>query len=79
MLVSDLINRLKRMDPKLEVYFAHPSHDYWRSELASEVNSLDVEFVKHSAYHDQMTTTDELSPEEAEAKGEELVEVLLLR
>jgi hypothetical protein len=35
MLVIDLINRLKNMDPKLEVYFAHPSHDYWRSELAS--------------------------------------------
>lgn len=58
MLVIDLINRLKRMDPKQEVYFAHPSHDYWRHELASPVEAAEVEAIKFSAYHDQMATVD---------------------
>jgi hypothetical protein len=79
MTVHDLINRLKRMDQTLDVYFAHPSHDYWRSELASEVSSLDVEQVKHSSYHDQMVTADDRDEAKAEARGEELVTVLLLR
>lgn len=76
MLVIDLINRLKQLDPQWEVYFAHPSHDYWRSELATPVESMDTEVVKHSSYHDQMTTVD---PQDVDQDDAEQQVVLMLR
>jgi len=56
MTVKELIEELKLRDPKQPVYFAHPSHDFWRSELASEVETMDEERIKFSDYHSQMTT-----------------------
>lgn len=79
MKVRELIRELKAMDPEMEVYFAHPSHDYWRSELASEVERVDEERVHWSEYHGQMNTIDEDKVEKYAAKGEELLEVVILR
>jgi hypothetical protein len=59
MTVQELINLLKNENPEMEVYFAHPSHDYWRSELASPIEIGNEEYIKHSQYHNQMTTIDE--------------------
>ena len=73
MTVKELIKALKDEDPDMPVYFAHPSHDYWRNTLASEVDELEPGTVQHSEYHGQMKVVEE--PED----GEELVEVLILR
>jgi len=58
MLVIDLINQLKNLDPQAEVYFAHPSHDFWRTELASPVSAVEKELVKFNDYHSQMSPFD---------------------
>lgn len=76
MTVAELIAQLKGFDKNWEIYFAHPSHDYWRSELASPVESMDTEVVKHSAYHDQMTTVD---PEKQDKDDAEQTVALVLR
>lgn len=66
MTVGELIKQLEDLDQTKEVYFAHPSHDYWRSELASEVESVGEELIKHSQYHGQMTTVRELDGDNAD-------------
>jgi hypothetical protein len=75
MTVKELIEQLEAFDPKQEVFFAHPSHDYWKSELASLVENLDEEAVKFSAYHDQMTTVD-LEDQDKHDAEQKLVVVL---
>jgi hypothetical protein len=64
--VKELIAQLERLDENSEVYFAHPSHDYWKTELASEVNEVTEAPLKHSGYHDQMATVDEEDREDGE-------------
>jgi hypothetical protein len=59
MTVAELINLLKCEEPTREVYFAHPSHDYWHSELASPIEVGSEEYIQHSQYHNQMATIDE--------------------
>lgn len=49
---------LEDFDPDQDVFFAHPSHDYWRSTLASEVRTVCNDTVKHSDYHRQHTIAD---------------------
>lgn len=53
MTVRELISKLMYEDSDAEVYFEHPSHDYWRTQLASEVRSLEVKTVGYSDYHQQ--------------------------
>lgn len=53
MTVRELISRLMHEDPDAEVYFEHPSHDYWRTQLASEVCAFGVKTVGYSDYHQQ--------------------------
>lgn len=79
MTVKELIAYLEQQDQDAEVFFAHPSHDYWKTELASSVNEVQEAPVKHSGYHDQMVTVDDEDSEKAEARGEELKQVVLLR
>jgi hypothetical protein len=60
------------------VFFAHPSHDYWRTELASEVRHLEEQRVKYSAYHSTMQTVDEDEDTEAKQDGS-VKDALVLR
>ena len=53
MKVSELIERLKDFDDDMEVMFEHPSHDHWRTVLASEVSQVSENTVRYAEYHRQ--------------------------
>lgn len=72
MTVGELIRSLSDFPLGQEVYFAHPSHDYWRSELASEVESVDEESIKYSQYHGQMCTVKQNENEESEVRTDDV-------
>lgn len=58
MTVKELIEELKYFDEDTEVYFQHPSHDYWHTELAARVQGVEAGDVVYSDYHSQMTIAD---------------------
>ena len=53
MKVSELIERLQNLDPDMDVMFEHPSHDHWRTVLASEVSQVSENTVRYAEYHRQ--------------------------
>lgn len=58
MTVKELIEALGTMDEDAEVYFSHPSHDHWRTELASPVRDLSEAQLVWSDYHDEFEVND---------------------
>ena len=85
MTLQELIEDLTRLrddgvDPDTTVMFAHPSHDYWRTELASQPDNATVEGVEYSDYHNTYKTVTEEEEFDYEAKyGKELTKVVILR
>ncbi len=65
--VKQLREQLENEEANTEVYFAHPSRDFWRTELASPVVKMEVEPVVYSDYHSQYATcnNDDDQPEDA--------------
>ena len=53
MKVSELIELLENLDPEMEVMFEHPSHDYWRTVLASDILRVEENTVRYAEYHRQ--------------------------
>jgi hypothetical protein len=53
MKVSELIEQLQNLDPDMEVMYEHPSHDHWRTVLASEVSRVEENTVRYAEYHRQ--------------------------
>lgn len=53
MKVSELIERLENLDPEMEVMFEHPSHDHWRTVLASDILRVEENTVRYAEYHRQ--------------------------
>ena len=51
MKVAQLIALLQQQDPEADVRIEQPTHDYWRSVAASEVNGVEAIDVEHSDYH----------------------------
>jgi hypothetical protein len=51
MQVKDLIEQLQDMDPELEVHFEYGYGDYWRTQVAPKVSTVDVGTVAYSEYH----------------------------
>jgi len=49
--VQELIEMLQDLDPNMEVKFAYDSNDYWRTEVAVNVNNVEIGHVVHSEYH----------------------------
>lgn len=70
MKVKDLIEELEGHDPELDVVFAFGSGDYWRTEVAEDVELTDVGYVEHSEYHRKWATVDEEKAHELEVTGE---------
>ena len=58
MKVSELIERLENLDPDMEVMFEHPSHDHWRTALASEISHVEENTVRYAEYHRQYILSD---------------------
>lgn len=59
MTVKELIERLQQEDPSMPVHFSHPSGDYWRTQLAPCVTSVDIGYVKHDDYHNKPVIADD--------------------
>ena len=76
MTVRELIEELKREDGDAEVCIAQPSHDYWGSLCASEVNNVEIANVAWSEYHRKNKVIDDDHIENYEK--EELKNVVLL-
>ena len=51
MTVKELIESLEGFDPNMEVKFAYNYGDYWRTQVASNVEYVDEGQVKYSDYH----------------------------
>lgn len=65
MTVAELIEELSSYDPKTEVMFSYNYGDYWRTEVASEVELVEETLVTYSSYHD-MYKVDEDSDNDGE-------------
>ena len=66
MTAQELILILSELEPETEVFVKHTASDYWRTELASEINDGEMGFVKYSNYHRQ----DQVDKEEEESSRE---------
>lgn len=51
MKVKELIAQLQMEDGEAEVCIAQPSHDYWGSVCARDVNNIELADVAWSEYH----------------------------
>jgi hypothetical protein len=76
MKVRDLIRELSCFDDEQEVCIAQPSHDYWGTTCASEVNNIEIADVTWSEYHRKDKVVDDDHIEHYEK--EELKSVVLL-
>ena len=59
MTAQELIEILQDLDPETEIYVRHTAGDYWRTELASPVESGDSGHITYSSYHNQHKVMDE--------------------
>lgn len=76
MKVKELIEELSCFDGEQEVCIAQPSHDYWGTTCASEVNNIEIADVTWSEYHRKNKVVDDDHIENYEK--EELQNVVLL-
>ena len=67
MKVSELIERLQNLDPDMEVMFEHPSHDHWRTVLASEVSQVSENTVRYAEYHRQYVLAESRDDDEEDS------------
>jgi hypothetical protein len=58
MTVAELIEELKLMDPCARVVFAYASNDYWRTQVARVVKTVDEATLGWSEYHRVPTPVD---------------------
>lgn len=65
--IRQLKQYLSEFKDEDEIMFRHPSHDYWRNELASEIQGLEYGRVKFTDYHGQDQVIDD--EDTAERKG----------
>jgi len=77
---AQLIRELQHVDDDEIIYFAHPSHDHWRTVLVTPVSCLETEHAEESAYHRQLTLLrHEYGEDECDMDPEKVKEVLVLR
>lgn len=74
MTVAELIKELKKHPQDADVRICQPTHDHWRSELASEIDSVGLAFVEHTSYHH----ADQIYDEEENDDGNKRSRVILL-
>ena len=58
MTVKELIEELSYQNPDAKVVFSYPSGDYWKTDLAGEVITVEEGDVTHSDYHDHLKIAD---------------------
>jgi hypothetical protein len=78
--VQELINQLQFMDPNAEVHFTYNYNDHWRTQVAPEVDSVEVGYVRYSDYHRMNKVLDDdcdIYLEDGE-RDEDVTEVVLI-
>jgi hypothetical protein len=83
MTVGELIEQLKSFPKDKEVLFTYNYGDHWRTEVAQEIRSVEVGYVRHSDYHHMDKVLDQDVDPEDETKihpsdDEDAREVVLL-
>lgn len=83
--VKELIEQLRTYPDDMEVKFAYNYGDYWKTDVAGDVDSVEVGSVEYSEYHrmdkvvDEYDAERELDDEErADARANQR-EVVILR
>jgi len=73
MKVSKLIEMLQDMDPEAEVKFVYNYGDYWRTDVAANIDRIEEGEVEYSEYHrmDKVVEPDYDEDEEELEEGEE--------
>jgi hypothetical protein len=51
MTVAELIEYLQEEDQTLEVKFSYNSGDYWRTQVAKDIETVETGLVDYSDYH----------------------------
>jgi hypothetical protein len=61
MTVAELIEYLQEQDQTLEVKFSYNSGDYWRTQVAKDIETVETGLVDYSDYHrmDKVVENDE--------------------
>jgi len=61
MTVAELIEYLQEQDQDLDVKFSYPSGDYWRTQLAKDIETVETGIVDYTDYHrmDKVVEDDE--------------------
>ena len=62
MTVAELIEYLQEQDQTLEVKFSYPSRDYWRPQVAKDIETVETGLVEYSDYRygmDKVVENDE--------------------
>jgi hypothetical protein len=61
MTVAELIEYLQEEDQTLEVKFSYNSGDYWRTQIAKDIETVETGLVDYSDYHrmDKVVENDE--------------------
>jgi len=70
MKVAELIELLQMEDQDAEVHFSYNYGDHWRTQVAPTVDSVEVGYVVHSAYHSMDKVVDEEDFDYDEDTGE---------
>ena len=73
MKVSELIELLQSENPEAEVHFSYNYGDHWRTQVAPTVDSVEVGYVVHSAYH-QMDKVVDQDDFDYDDEGEPVIE-----
>lgn len=70
--VKELIEQLRTYPDDMEVMFAYNYGDYWKTEVAASISTVDTSKVTYSAYHqmDKVVTDDEHDDEEVDEDEE---------
>jgi len=78
MKVRDLIEQLGYMDQEADVHFSYCYGDYWRTQVAPRVDSVEEGLVKRSEYHrmDRLMDESDMYEEEGDYEGTRRVVVL---
>ena len=58
MTVNELKEYLEQFDGEMEVKFSYTAPDYWRTQVAADINDAEEGYVKYSDYH-RMSQVDE--------------------
>lgn len=81
--VKDLIRQLKQLPDDMDVQFAYNYGDYWKTEVAADVNRVTASEVTYSEYHQmdkvsEDTDEDDVDEEELEDYRKQFRTVCLL-